>query len=398
MAQPASLAQRSALAQPSELPSGLLASLQQVARGLGFADLAAVSLDPDLLAHSTHQLAAWIDKGYAGDMTYLQRHLSLRAQPQGLLPGAKTALVVTLNYLSQSDWQAHEAAALADPGRAVVSVYARGRDYHKVVRAALARLGEAVGEHLGPFGYRACVDSAPVLEVSLAQAAGLGWRGKNTLLLNREQGSMFFLGVLLTDLPIEALTPLTRAPAAHHCGSCTACLTACPTKAFVGPYELDARRCISYLTIEHSGDLEESIRPLLGNRLYGCDDCQRVCPWNKYAQLASHPDFQIRHGLDQTTVADLLTWRHADFQRVFRGSAVLRIGYARWLRNLAVVAGNGLRSLVQQPPDLAGLIRQRLQDRRTQLSSETELSASESAMVGRHLDWALAQESGQPSP
>ncbi|MFZ9141077.1 MAG: tRNA epoxyqueuosine(34) reductase QueG, partial [Burkholderiaceae bacterium] len=260
------------------------------------------------------------------------------------------------------------------------------------------------------------VDSAPVMEVSLAQAGGLGWRGKHTLLLNREQGSMFFLGVLLTDLTLsqwQANTPhqngspdslLGASSSASssvqdgaHCGSCTACLSACPTQAFVGPYQLDARRCISYLTIEHSGDIDEALRPLIGNRLYGCDDCQRVCPWNKYAQLAAHPDFQVRHELDRTQLLDLLTWRQVDFERVFQGSAVLRIGYGRWLRNLMVVAGNALRSQAAGQ-SLRDHLVQALHRLRADLSGEAlgesdrhSLTAEQSAQVVRHLDWALAQ-------
>ncbi|MFZ9102349.1 MAG: tRNA epoxyqueuosine(34) reductase QueG [Burkholderiaceae bacterium] len=343
--------------------TSLLQAVRDQALALGFADLRVVSLQEEVLAPSVAQMQAWLEQGYAGEMDYLSKHLALRADPSGLLPGAQTALVVCMNYLQDADWQANEANAIDDPSRAVVSVYARGRDYHKVLRSALAKLGDAVSLVLGPMGHRACVDSAPVMEVSLAQAAGLGWRGKHTLLLHRERGSMFFLGVLLTDLTMaqwqanaphqngspdapSGVSPLASSSVQDgaHCGSCTACLSACPTQAFVGPYQLDARRCISYLTIEHSGDIDEALRPLIGNRLYGCDDCQRACPWNKYAQLAAHPDFQVRHGLDQTQLLDLLAWRGADFERVFQGSAVLRIGYGRWLRNLTVVAGNALRS------------------------------------------------------
>jgi epoxyqueuosine reductase len=398
----------------SSLSTSLLQAIRDKALALGFADLRAVSLGPEVLDDSVARMQAWLDQGYAGEMSYLRKHLALRADPQGLLPGAQTALVVSMNYLQDADWQVNEARAIEDSDRAVVSVYARGRDYHKVLRGALAKLGDAVCAVLVPMGYRACVDSAPLMEVTLAQAAGLGWRGKNTLLLNREQGSMFFLGVLLTDLSVEQLraptaptaptalrTPAETVATGAHCGSCTACLTACPTQAFVGPYALDARRCISYLTIEHAGDIDLELRPLMGNRLYGCDDCQRVCPWNKYAQLASHPDFQVRHGLDQTQLMSLLTWRQADFDRVFRGSAVLRIGYGRWLRNLAVVAGNAIRSHADQPdqhdrqaPIIEALRRLRADLDASEynvLGEQSGLTPEQAAQVVRHIDWALAQ-------
>jgi epoxyqueuosine reductase len=396
--------------------SSLLQVVRDQALALGFADLRVVSLQADVLAPSVAQMQEWLERGYAGEMDYLHKHLALRADPSGLLPGAQTALVVGMNYLQDAGWQTNEAQAIGDPSRAVVSVYARGRDYHKVLRSALAKLGDAVSCAIRPMGHRACVDSAPVMEVSLAQAAGLGWRGKHTLLLNREQGSMFFLGVLLTDLTLAQWqanapqqsgstdSPLGLSPSASssaqdgaHCGSCTACLSACPTQAFVGPYQLDARRCISYLTIEHSGDIDEALRPLMGNRLYGCDDCQRVCPWNKYAQMAAHPDFRVRHDLDRTQLLDLLAWRQADFERVFQGSAVLRIGYGRWLRNLMVVAGNALRSQAAGQ-SLRDQLVQALHRLRADLSGEAlgdssrhSLAAEQSAQVIRHLDWALAQ-------
>ena len=417
--------------------TSLLQTVRDQALALGFADLRLVALQADVLAPSIARLQDWLGQGYAGEMGYLQKHLALRADPTGLLPGAQTALVVCMNYLQDADWQSKELQATQDPARAVVSVYARGRDYHKVLRGALARLGDAVSSIVGPMGHRACVDSAPVMEVTLAQAAGLGWRGKHTLLLSREQGSMFFLGVLLTDLttaqwqatvprlgepqdsPLKAPSSGLSSPeAGSHCGSCTACLSACPTQAFVAPYQLDARRCISYLTIEHSGDIDEALRPLIGNRLYGCDDCQRVCPWNKYAQLAAHPDFQVRHGLDQTQLLDLLAWRQTDFERVFQGSAVLRIGYGRWLRNLVVVAGNALRSQAAGQ-SLRDQLLQALHRLRTELLDAGEvgkageaargmllesddvshqtLSADQCAQVVRHLDWALAQSAGCPA-
>jgi epoxyqueuosine reductase len=323
----------------------------------------------------------WLAQGYAGDMDYLHRHLEIRARPEALLPGARSVLMVTMPYLpagSDADWREEEARALQDPARAVISVYARGRDYHKVLRQRLVRLAEQLTRAYGPARFRACVDSAPIREVDYAEQAGLGWRGKNTLLLNQTEGSMFFLGALLTDLVFPSV-PRDRS---RHCGSCTACLDLCPTQAFVGPYRLDARRCISYLTIEHPGDIPEALRPGIGNRVYGCDDCQRVCPWNRYAKRAALPDFEVRHGLDRAGLIALFSWTEAEFTARHRGSAILRIGYSRWLRNLAVGLGNALAAACREGSRAqADAIRAALLARKD----------TPDGLVARHVAWALHQ-------
>jgi len=261
--------------------------------------------------------------------------------------------------------------ALADPRTGYVSRYALGRDYHKVLRKALARLAAELAGSIGPFGYRVCVDSAPVLEKALAREAGLGWIGKHTNLLARDAGSWFFLGEILTDLPL----PADRAASAH-CGTCTACLTACPTAAIVAPYRLDARRCISYLTIELAGSIPPPLRPAIGNRIYGCDDCQLVCPWNKFARAASNPDFKVRHGLDSPRLTELFAWTAAEFDQRMRGSAIYRLGYERWSRNIAVALGNA--------PAAADVI-EALERRRN----------DPSALVREHVEWALERQRGR---
>ncbi len=265
-----------------------------------------------------------------------------RARPAELVPGTVRVISARMDYLPRDagpSWMAAEAAALRDPQRAVVSVYARGRDYHKVLRSRLQRLAERLAAEVGPFGHRVFTDSAPVLEVELATRAGLGWRGKHTLALAREVGSMFFLGELFVDLPLPV-----DAPASGHCGTCRACIDVCPTQAIVAPYRLDARRCISYLTIEHAGPIPHELRPLIGNRVYGCDDCQLACPWNKYAQRSPLPDFGARECLADGTLLALWAWSEADFLRRTEGSAIRRIGWARWRRNLAVALGNAWRA------------------------------------------------------
>ena len=272
----------------------------------------------------------------------LTAHGLKRARPAELVPGTVRVISARMDYLPRDagpSWMAAEAAALRDPQRAVVSVYARGRDYHKVLRSRLQRLAERLAAEVGPFGHRVFTDSAPVLEVELATRAGLGWRGKHTLALAREVGSMFFLGELFVDLPLPV-----DAPASGHCGTCRACIDVCPTQAIVAPYRLDARRCISYLTIEHAGPIPHELRPLVGNRVYGCDDCQLTCPWNKYAQRSPLPDFDAREGLANSTLLALWAWSEADFLRRTEGSAIRRIGWARWRRNLAVALGNAWRA------------------------------------------------------
>ncbi|MEK9720797.1 MAG: tRNA epoxyqueuosine(34) reductase QueG, partial [Quisquiliibacterium sp.] len=267
---------------------------------------------------------------------YMARHGLKRARPAELVPGTVTAVMVSLDYAPDDpDWLDHAQRCLTEPGQAYVSRYALGRDYHKVVRARLQRLADKLADLVGPFGYRVFCDSAPVLEVELASRAGLGWRGKHTLLLDKGRGSMFFLGTLYTDLPLAP-----DAPEAEHCGSCVRCIQACPTGAIVAPYRLDARRCISYLTIELDGPIPERWRQAIGNRIYGCDDCQLACPWNRFAQAAALPDFAVRNKLDSASLVELFGWTGEQFKQRMAGSAISRIGYQRWLRNIAVALGN----------------------------------------------------------
>jgi len=331
------------------------------ARELGFGAVGVSDVD---LGEAPQRLRDWIEAGRHGAMDYMARHAALRADPGTLVPGAVRVISVRMDY-----WPAEARDArgvLGEPDRAYVSRYALGRDYHKVLRHGLQALADRIAAEVGPFGYRVFCDSAPVMEVAFAQKAGLGWRGKHTLLLTRDAGSLYFLGEIYTDLPL----PLT-APVTEHCGTCRACLDACPTGAIVAPYELDARRCISYLTIELDGPIPEDLRPLVGNRVYGCDDCQLVCPWNRYAQAAAHPDFaRVRHGLDDTSLADLFAWTREDFETRMAGSAIRRIGYERWLRNIAVALGNAPAST-----GVVEALRSRADD--------------PSALVREHVAWAL---------
>ncbi|MEZ5651817.1 MAG: tRNA epoxyqueuosine(34) reductase QueG [Burkholderiaceae bacterium] len=342
------------------------------ARELGFehvgvADVRGMDASP--------QLQAWLAAGCHGEMEYMAREPQRRARPAELVGGTLSAIMVGARYAPRpSDWRADGWRALAEPGRAYVSNYARGRDYHKRVRRRLARLAEQIAQAVGPFGHRAFCDSAPVMEVEIAARAGLGWRGKHTLLLNREQGSMFFLGTLYTDLPLRA-----DLAAENHCGRCRRCLDVCPTRAFDGPYRLDARRCISYLTIEHRGPIPESLRAAIGNRVYGCDDCQLVCPWNKFARPPVHDEFDPRHGLDAARLLSLWAWGENDFDARLQGSAIRRIGWSRWRRNLAVAIGNLAQSGASAC--LLAQARVRLADAR----------ASADPLVAEHIDWALAR-------
>jgi epoxyqueuosine reductase len=334
-------------------------------RELGFS---AVGISDTDLSDAEAALAAWLEAGCHGEMDYMAKHGAKRARPAELVAGTRRVITARMAYLpvamlaradderassgmpsdAPDDWRARELARLTDPSAAVVSIYARGRDYHKVMRARLQQLAERIEREIGAYGYRVFTDSAPVLEVALAQKAGVGWRGKHTLLLERDAGSMFFLGEIYVDidLPTDAQTAPERATreAGAHCGQCTRCIDACPTGAIVGPYRVDARRCISYLTIELKGSIPEPLRPLIGNRVYGCDDCQLVCPWNKFAQAASVDDFDVRHGLDRATLIELFAWSAETFETRMQGSAIRRIGHERWLRNLAVAMGNALRA------------------------------------------------------
>ncbi len=302
---------------------------------LGFARIGISDVDVE---HAAARLDAWLADGRHGDMDYLQRHAALRADPARLLPGALRVIAARMDYLPRDapdDWAQREFDRLAKPDEAVVSIYARGRDYHKILRERLQKLASRIEAEAGRIGYRVATDSAPVLEVELARKAGLGWRGKHTLLLSQDAGSMFFLGEILTDLPL----PIDE-PTGDHCGTCSRCIDICPTQAITAPYQLDARRCISYLTIEHHGSIPIELRPLIGNRIYGCDDCQLVCPWNKFARTAELADFDVRNGLDSATLIELFAWDEAQFNERHAGSAIRRIGHERWLRNIAVALGN----------------------------------------------------------
>ena len=350
--------------------------VQMWATELGFSQIGVSDVD---LSAAEPGLQAWLAEGCHGSMDYMARHGLKRARPAELVPGTLRVLTARMNYLpaaapgESSDWQAIEWSRLKAPELATVSVYARGRDYHKVLRQRLQSLADRIASAIGPFGYRVFTDSAPVLEVELATRSGPGWRGKHTLALHRDAGSMFFLGEIFLDLPL----PVTE-PVAAHCGSCSACIDICPTQAIVAPYRLDARRCISYLTIEHAGPIPTEFREPIGNRIYGCDDCQLVCPWNKYAQRSALPDFDVRPALADPTLLELWAWTEADFLRHTEGSAIRRIGHERWRRNLAVAMGNAIRA----SPDavLTSALRSALVGARDNASD----------LVREHIDWALA--------
>ncbi|MEW6414443.1 MAG: tRNA epoxyqueuosine(34) reductase QueG [Pseudomonadota bacterium] len=331
-------------------------------RELGFA---AVGIADGDLSAAEADLQAWLDQGFHGEMDYMARHGVKRSRPAELVPGTVRVISARLDYFPPQAADAH--TVLADASAAYVSRYALGRDYHKVLRNRLQALADRITAAAGVHHYRVFTDSAPVMEVELAAKSGLGWRGKHTLLLNRQHGSWFFLGEIYTDLPLPVDTPETE-----HCGTCRACLDVCPTQAIVAPYRLDARRCISYLTIELKGSIPPELRPLMGNRIYGCDDCQLVCPWNRFAQTAALPDFDVRNGLDSAKLVALFAWSEADFNERLAGSAIRRIGHERWLRNIAVALGNA-----PPTPEAASA----LETRRNHPS----------ALVREHVAWALAR-------
>ncbi len=370
----------------------LVVRIKAWGRELGFG---AIGISDTDLSDAEAGLAAWLEAGCHGEMDYMAKHGMKRARPAELVAGTLRVISARLAYLpaetaaadaalAGGGWRARELARLEDPAAAVVSVYARGRDYHKVLRNRLQTLAERIEAEIGPFGYRVFTDSAPVLEVELAQKAGTGWRGKHTLLLQRDAGSLFFLGEIFVDLPLptDAETSPATAPETpgSHCGSCTRCIDACPTGAIVEPYRVDARRCISYLTIELKGSIPESLRPLIGNRVYGCDDCQLVCPWNKFAQPAPVADFDVRHGLGSASLVDLFGWSAEQFDQRMQGSAIRRIGHERWLRNLAVGLGNALRAP-----------RERLGDetREAIVAALAARADDASELVREHVEWAL---------
>ncbi|MDA8519823.1 tRNA epoxyqueuosine(34) reductase QueG [Acidovorax sp. NCPPB 4044] len=361
--------------------------MQGWARELGFSQIGVAGVD---LSSAEPGLMQWLAQGFHGDMQYMQAHGLKRARPAELVPGTVSVITARMDYLPQATlgraleeedrtgagperggWQAVEFARLERPGEGIVSVYARGRDYHKVLRARLQKLADRIAAAVGPFGHRVFTDSAPVLEAELARRSGQGWRGKHTLVLNREAGSMFFLGEIYVDLPLAPSGPVTA-----HCGSCQACIDVCPTQAIVAPQRVDARRCISYLTIEHAGAIPEALRPLVGNRVYGCDDCQLACPWNKFAQASTVPDFDERPALSGRPLAEWFAWDEDTFLRRTEGGPIRRIGHERWLRNVAVALGNALRATGD--PALRAALAARAGD--------------PSALVREHVAWALAQE------
>ena len=323
-------------------------------------------------SHVERGLLAWLNEGYHGNMDYMAKHGIKRSHPDKLIPGTLRVISVRMNYSppkTKNSWQVIE-----DSEKAFISRYALGRDYHKVLRGRLQKLADKITAQIGHCNYRVFSDSAPVMEVEWAQRSGLGWRGKHTLLLSREAGSMFFLGEIYTDLPLPVDDPID-----NHCGTCRKCIDICPTKAIIGPYRLDARRCISYLTIENKGSIPESLRPLIGNRVYGCDDCQLVCPWNKYAAVTGESDFSVRNGLDNASLVELFSWNKEEFNTRLAGSPIRRIGYEQWLRNLAVGLGNASSSR-----NISDALKTRYND--------------DSSLVREHVQWALKQHEPTDKP
>ncbi|MEO8012780.1 tRNA epoxyqueuosine(34) reductase QueG [Polaromonas sp.] len=359
-----------------------VSQIQTWARELGFSQTGIADVD---LSSAEAGLSAWLAAGFHGSMHYMAAHGLKRARPAELVPGTVSVITARMDYLPASiprqpgEWQAMEFSRLQRPAEGIVSVYARGRDYHKVLRARLQKLAERIGEEIGPFGHRAFTDSAPVLEAELASRSGQGWRGKHTLLLNREAGSMFFLGEIYVDIALPPSAPVTS-----HCGSCQACIDICPTQAIVAPGKLDARRCISYLTIEHAGPIPLELRHLMGNRIYGCDDCQLACPWNKFAQRSSLRDFDERQGLSGQQLVTLFGWSEEAFLRFTEGSPIRRIGHERWLRNIALAMGNALHGGMANPVDETGL-RASLQGRADHPSD----------VVREQVAWALDQRAAE---
>lgn len=335
--------------------AALKEAIRETGLKLGFAALGVAQADP---GDAVDGLRAWLAAGCHGEMDYMARHAELRAHPDQLRPGTLTVVSAAVDYLPHTK--------IADaPEQAAISRYAQGRDYHKLIRHRLQKLADAITALIGPFGYRVFSDSAPVMEVEFARQAGLGWRGKHTLLLSK-QGSWRFLGEIYTDLPLPPDNPVET-----HCGTCNACLDACPTQAIIEPYRVDARRCISYLTIELDGAIPEALRPLIGNRIYGCDDCQLCCPWNRFATLGD-TEFAARHGLDSASLVDLFAWRESEFNDRLAGNPIRRIGHARWLRNIAVALGNGPATV-----DVENALK-------TQLDHPNDC-------VREHVSWALRQ-------
>ena len=344
----------------------LAADIKAWGRELGFQQIGIADTD---LGEAETRLLNWLRLGRHGEMHYMESHGTRRSRPRELQPGTLRVISARLDYLPGQ--AADSEAVMRDPRRGFVSRYALGRDYHKVLRSRLQKLAGRIESQVGPFQYRAFSDSAPVLEKALAEKAGLGWIGKHTNLIDRQTGSWFFLGELYTNLPLPVDTP-----AENHCGTCHACLDVCPTRAIVAPYELDARRCISYLTIELRGPIPVELRPLIGNRIYGCDDCQLVCPWNRFARPGAEPDFAPRHGLDAPELIRLFSWTEEEFLQYTEGSAIRRVGHECWLRNIAVALGNVATS-------------------ETVVNALKARQTHASELVREHVRWALARHSQQ---
>ena len=357
----------------SQFNSGqLIIQIRAWAQQLGFSQIGVTGVD---LSSAEAGLVTWLANGFHGEMGYMAAHGLKRARPAELVPGTVSVITARMDYLPQNSssgsldgWQALEFNRLNDPAEGIVSMYARGRDYHKVLRNRLQKLADSIALEIGPFGHRVFTDSAPVLEAELATRSGLGWRGKHTLVLSREAGSMFFLGEIYVDIALPK-----SAPVSEHCGSCSACIDICPTQAILSAGLLDARRCISYLTIEHAGPIPLELRRLLGNRIYGCDDCQLICPWNKFAKRSALPDFDERAGLTGQQLTTLFAWSEDDFLQNTEGSPIRRIGHERWLRNVAVAMGNALHQA--DNPALRNGLNLRAND--------------PSALVREHVLWAL---------
>jgi len=343
--------------------AALAKSIKEWGKALGFHEVRIADAHADM-SKVESGLWEWLNKDYHGDMDYMAKHGTKRTRPAELEPGTQRVISVCMNYAPpnvQKSWE-----VIHDAKKAFVSRYALGRDYHKVLRARLQKLADKITDQVGAFHYRVFSDSAPVMEVAWAQQSGLGWRGKHTLLLSRQAGSMFFLAEMYTNLPL----PVDEPTAYHYCGSCTRCIDICPTQAIIAPYEVDARRCISYLTIELKGSVPEDLRPLIGNRIYGCDDCQLVCPWNKYAHITAENDFHVRNGLDNTSLLELFAWDQQTFETKLAGSPIRRIGYSQWLRNIAIGLGNA-----PYCTEIVAALQARLND--------------PSELVREHVQWAL---------
>lgn len=344
------------------------ADIKRLGLDLGFQQVGIT--DGAGLAEDEAHLLSWLRQGRHGEMDYMARHGLKRSRPEALVAGTVSVISVRMDYLPPSS--RHPRQVLNRPGLAYISRYALGRDYHKLMRRRLGKLARKIEARIGPFGYRCLVDSAPVLEKALARNAGLGWIGKHSNLINPKAGSYFFLGEIYTDLPLKKDPPF----GGQHCGRCTACMDICPTAAIVAPQQIDARRCISYLTIELKGAIPEPLRPLIGNRVYGCDDCQLICPWNKFARHTEEDDFRVRHGLDAPTLIELFLWGEQEFLQKTEGSAIRRIGHERWSRNIAVGLGNA--------PTSAATVKA--------LKTRAD---DPSALVREHVAWALRQHAAR---